>query len=1201
MHIPVGVLAKSFPTWAWYLGPLCKVQWMASSADLPARQAGDPIWIPLEKHKVNLKDLPKVNIVLIQGEWDLVSPELWQKDQVHTMIRIEDVTSSRLTRGKGRGKINTARPQNIPADWKNGSVMVSHEKLGGVTTGKFKIEWVCRKNSPAPKFVFPPAIKANLRQVLSTSDPSGGPSAEPKLNQLNSSKGLLNWKQKWVPIVGPHLYRKNSWVTRMLSRKEKCDILDIPNVRSLKLSQEEMEKLVNHEIPGKVYFASVYFFTSLEQPASVETDSNRGSRDTSRKPEVVKGKSEVVRAQPNYEGIDLDTSDLLVEIDQLQGVSSKATKSDDALVPEDLWNVRIAEGLIRLWETEEGPWSQPINFQLSHDWFRFKWALKRLRRFALQIWKRLVRSDFDKWYREIGKHGLNPTQIFKDGLSACDKAERSSWWEWDEGSAIFFWRWPEDYQNQVRIGIPPMFEGRPPSNQSRQPPYDCQETQEMVKKKVMKVLNKGYIKRTNKESIKAFMFMFHVPKGDDDIRMVYDGSKSGLNDALFSPWFALPTVDTMARSLLPGTWLADNDFGEQFLNFPMHPQLMKFCGVDLSQLLPEERSGRDGMVTAVWMRSAMGLKSSPHNAVQGAQRAKRLIMGIPSDVSNPFHWDKVILNLPGSDCYDATKPWLFQIRKDGRIASDWSQYVDDVRLTAASEELAWQCSSKAAKGLAFLGLQDAARKRRKPSQTPGAWAGATVTTDGDAVRKGVTQERWEKLQNRIRWIGSQVGLKDEFSPTSFGDLDVKMNGLKRPKPTSLHYKTTESCIGFIVYVSLTYTSLVPYLKGIYLSLNAWRGGRDGEGWKLPESLMAETDDAAPENHPMWIDPVPRLKNDVEALMRLTQRKNPPLIPMRATNADAVYIVGDASGTGFGSTLWSKQRGEVKAEFGAWTPIVSDNFSSNFREATNLVQRLKNGLEDESIEKGSEVFIFTDNVTAERTMYKGSSSSKLLHNLVLDLRKMEMDGDLIVHFIWIAGKRMIQQGADGLSRGDFATGVMEGKNFLSYLPLNLGAFERHQPLREIVLGWCPGTWKYAETEDWFHEVFQHPEGKWIWAPPPAIARIAVEQACEAKHIFPKSMHIFICPALMTGVWRKQLLKLADTHVTFSCGSKVWPEEMYEPLTVAFVSPLLSSKPWKVGRTKTSKLDKWRNEVLSLSWTNPKALRNCVRKFWMPAKW
>jgi len=115
---------------------------------------------------------------------------------------------------------------------------------------------------------------------------------------------------------------------------------------------------------------------------------------------------------------------------------------------------------------------------------------------------------------------------------------------------------------------------------------------------------------------------------------------------------------------------------------------------------------------------------------------------------------------------------MLKICKDGLVASDIAQYVDDVRIMAPPEELAWMRSSKIAKGLAFLGLQDAARKRRMPSQTPGAWAGATVSSDGTVVRKGVTKERWEKLKLKVRWIASEIGLSDEFTPISFGDLEI---------------------------------------------------------------------------------------------------------------------------------------------------------------------------------------------------------------------------------------------------------------------------------------------------------------------------------------------------------------------------------------------------------------------------------------------
>mmetsp|Transcript_4997 Transcript_4997/g.7674 ORF Transcript_4997/g.7674 Transcript_4997/m.7674 type:complete len:119 (+) Transcript_4997:1980-2336(+) len=105
--------------------------------------------------------------------------------------------------------------------------------------------------------------------------------------------------------------------------------------------------------------------------------------------------------------------------------------------------------------------------------------------------------------------------------------------------------------------------------------------------------------------------MFDRPKGDSDIPLVYDGSKSGLNGALWAPWFALPTVETMCRTLEPGYWCADNDYGDQFLNCPLDERIQPYCGIDLSQLYPEKAKKTEDLLTAIWTRNAMGLKTSP--------------------------------------------------------------------------------------------------------------------------------------------------------------------------------------------------------------------------------------------------------------------------------------------------------------------------------------------------------------------------------------------------------------------------------------------------------------------------------------------------------------------------------------------------------------------------------------------------------------
>jgi hypothetical protein len=110
--------------------------------------------------------------------------------------------------------------------------------------------------------------------------------------------------------------------------------------------------------------------------------------------------------------------------------------------------------------------------------------------------------------------------------------------------------------------------------------------------------------------------------------------------------------------------------------------------------------------------------------------------------------------------------------------------------------------------------------------------------DGKAVCKGVTKERWTKLQAKSRWIGKQLDLSDTFSKESdqeMGENTIESGGL------GLHFKSLECNVGFIVYVAMTYTSMIPYLKGIYLTLNSWRGNRNKDGWKESNKRKRDTD------------------------------------------------------------------------------------------------------------------------------------------------------------------------------------------------------------------------------------------------------------------------------------------------------------------------------------------------------------------------
>ena len=163
--------------------------------------------------------------------------------------------------------------------------------------------------------------------------------------------------------------------------------------------------------------------------------------------------------------------------------------------------------------------------------------------------------------------------------------------------------------------------------------------------------------------------------------MVYEGTRSGLNDAIWVPRFPLPTVNTMLRAVDENTFMGDMDIGEMFLNFVLHESMQALCGVDLTEFFGEEdkKTGKRVLLWDKWVRAAMGLKSSPYQAVQAILVAKEVILGERSDSSNVFRWDDVRMNLPSSPEYDPSLPWVSKIRFDDRkIAADLFIYVDDV-------------------------------------------------------------------------------------------------------------------------------------------------------------------------------------------------------------------------------------------------------------------------------------------------------------------------------------------------------------------------------------------------------------------------------------------------------------------------------------------------------------------------------------------
>ena len=139
----------------------------------------------------------------------------------------------------------------------------------------------------------------------------------------------------------------------------------------------------------------------------------------------------------------------------------------------------------------------------------------------------------------------------------------------------------------------------------------------------------------------------------------------------------------------------------------------------------------------------------------------------------------------------------------------------------------------------------------------------------------------------------------------------------------------------------------------------------------------------------------------------------------------------------------------------------------------------------------------------------------------------------LHLIHVAGTRMIEQGTDGLSRGEVLEGVMKGNSMLKYIPLNRSACDRHLKLFSWIQKWLGDDSWLLSPEEWFekgHDICGStnspgglcwPEiknGKFIWAPPPAAADVAVEQLRVARLKRVDSTHVFVCPKLLSPLWR-----------------------------------------------------------------------------------
>ena len=117
---------------------------------------------------------------------------------------------------------------------------------------------------------------------------------------------------------------------------------------------------------------------------------------------------------------------------------------------------------------------------------------------------------------------------------------QTDWFEYHAGSRVAHFWFPARCQKIARDGVPIYFEKPGPWTKGSQPRISDPGVREQTREKIAKVLQRRYL-CSPVSPVKSCIKYFGVPKGEDDVRMVYNATANGLNECVWSPSFWLPT------------------------------------------------------------------------------------------------------------------------------------------------------------------------------------------------------------------------------------------------------------------------------------------------------------------------------------------------------------------------------------------------------------------------------------------------------------------------------------------------------------------------------------------------------------------------------------------------------------------------------------------------------------------------------------
>jgi hypothetical protein len=153
---------------------------------------------------------------------------------------------------------------------------------------------------------------------------------------------------------------------------------------------------------------------------------------------------------------------------------------------------------------------------------------------AKYVWTGNYKGEYAHYWRAMWGQKENDKQKSLLAVGDCiTRAANSTWWNWEDGSRPFFWRWSEEYCRHIRDRIPLWYRGDPPRHFASQRKEKDPEVRKNMGTKLMTVLARRYFEYGLILSLTSF---FSVSKGYTYIWMVYNFTSSGMNTHLWAPW-----------------------------------------------------------------------------------------------------------------------------------------------------------------------------------------------------------------------------------------------------------------------------------------------------------------------------------------------------------------------------------------------------------------------------------------------------------------------------------------------------------------------------------------------------------------------------------------------------------------------------------------------------------------------------------------